>query len=152
MASTGRWRAPRPLLGGKGRGSANRWSLAALALAVCASVALLFLPIYTQGHESSQTDAAGHVTNSSASSSETLLEGDGSGEAAILLVVPIVIAAAPGLLKSHARIRMVRTLAALMLLPILPIGYFTIGGFYMPSAVAMFIAATRRDARVDEHG
>ncbi len=47
---------------------------------------------------------------------------------------------------------MVRTVAALMLLPILPIGYFTIGGFYLPSAGAMFIAATRRDARLADHG
>ncbi len=131
--------------------SANRWSVAALALALCASVALLFLPIYTQGHESSQTDAAGHVTYSSASSSASLFEAEGFGRIAILLAVPILIAAAPVLLKSHARIRMVRTVAALMLLPILPIGYFTIGGFYLPSAVAMFIAASRRDARVDGH-
>lgn len=132
--------------------SANRWSVVALALALCASAALLVLPIYTQGHESSRTDAAGHITRSSASSSETLLHARGFGWIAILLAVPIVITAAPVPLKRHPRIRALRTVAAFMILPILPVGYFTIGGFYLPSAVAMFIAATRRDHRAHERG
>jgi len=79
-------------------------------------------------------------------------EGEGVGWIAIMLAVPLVITAAPVLLKGHRRIRTVRTVAALMLLPILPIGYFTIGGFYLPSAIAMSIAATRRDPPVDGQG
>ncbi len=63
-----------------GARSAHRWSVAALALALCASVALLLLPTYTQGYESSQTDATGRVTHSSASSSKRLFEAEGFGD------------------------------------------------------------------------
>lgn len=124
--------------------SADRWSVAAFVLALCGSVALLVLPIYTRGSESSVTNAAGKITRTSASSKETLLQGEGFGWIAIL-AVPIVITAAPMLLRDRPRIRPVRTLAAVILLLILPSGYFTIGGFYL-SAVAMLMAATRRDA------
>jgi hypothetical protein len=131
--------------------SAHRWSVAAFVLALCASIALLVLPICEQGSESSVTDAAGEVTRASASTQETLLQADGFGWIAIL-AVPVVVTALPLLLSGNARIRTLRIIVAIVLLLILPIGYFTIGGFYLPSAVAMLIAATRPDARRPQAG
>jgi hypothetical protein len=123
---------------------AERWTVAACVLALCASVALLVLPIYARTTESAVTDATGEVTHTSTSSNETLLQGEGVGSIAILLL-PVVIAAVPVVLKNDTRIRVWRTITAILLLLIVPIGYFTVGGFYLPSAVAMLIAATRRD-------
>ena len=75
--------------------------------------------------------------------SQTLLEADGSG-LVLLLLLPILITAVPVLLRNHAQVRTARVLAAIALLPILLTGYFTIGGFYLPSELAMLGALRRK--------
>jgi len=75
---------------------------------------------------------------------QTLLQADGWWGALILLA-PIVLAGMPVLLRNHRHVRAWRAGAAFLLLPLLPYDYFVAGGFYVPSFVAMAIAASRRD-------
>lgn len=120
------------------------WSITSLALAVCASAALLVLPIYPSGY-SQTTQVSGHdtKTTSEVSNYETLLQDGDTLVVLAMLLVPIVITAVPVLLRRHPRATASRVIAFGLLLLVLPNGYFTIGGFYLPSAIAMFVAAIR---------
>jgi hypothetical protein len=56
--------------------------------------------------------------------------------------VPVVITAARAA-REATRDPDARAVAAIVLLVIMPIGYFTVGGFYRPGADAVVIAASR---------
>ena len=68
----------------------------------------------------------------------------------MLLVLPVVITLVPVLLRNHSGVHAARVLAAIALIPFLPIGYFTIGGLYLPSEIAL-LAALRRKEADEEH-
>ena len=119
-----------------------RWSIASLALAVCGAAALLIVPTSTTGSETVVVGGreVSHVTNDS---SETLLQAGPLGYALLLLLVPIALTALPLLLRRHWWVDHVRGLALLLLVFILPAGFFGQGGFYLPSAIAMLGALLR---------
>ncbi len=97
------------------------WSVAGLVLAVAGSLFSL-----------------GYVSNA-----EHLSPGHGLVLAAILLA-PIMISAAPVVLRSGRRTRDARTLAAIVYVPTLPFTYLVGGAIFLPSFVCTAVAALRR--------
>lgn len=120
-----------------------RWSIASLALAVIASLALVFIPLLTPGFD--LPEKAGPATPTLAPARETVIDSAGVA-GALLLLWPIAVTAIPYRLRHRAGVRGYRALATLLLLPLLPIGSFAVGGFYVPSAFAMAVASLRRRA------
>ena len=106
-------------------------ALAAVALAVVAGLGLAFYPVY-QG-ESQTVSSSGAVTSSS--DGTTLLDENGSW-VALLLCVPVVLAA----LGLWGAIRGRKTLAwvsAGVLLAFCVVGGFSIGLFYLPAGLSL---------------
>lgn len=118
-----------------------RWSIASLVLAITASIALLFIPLLMPGFD--LPEALGPATPALAPARQTVIESAGWGGVLVLLW-PIVITALPLRLRDRPGVRGYRAIATLLLLPLLPIGSFAVGGFYVPSALAMAIASIRR--------
>lgn len=128
------------------RSRADTRSNVALGLAVCASAVLLVAPVFT-GETLMSAGSDGHVVTRT-SGSETLLQGDVAG-GLIMLGVALAIAAIPVLLRRHRSAGSVRVAAAVLMMFVLPWGYFTIGVFYLPAFIAM-LAAVAADGR-DRH-
>jgi hypothetical protein len=118
-----------------------RWSIASLALAVLASLALVFIPLVTPGID--LPEKSGPVTPTLAPARQTVIDSAGVA-GALLLLWPVAVTAMPFLMRHRAGVRGFRALATVLLLPLLPIGAFAVGGFYVPSVFAMAIASVRR--------
>lgn len=118
-----------------------RWSIASLALAVTASLALAFIPLVTPSVDVPQKP--GPTTPTLAPTRETVIDSAGVGGALVLLW-PIAVGAAVFRLRRRAEIRGFRAIATILLLPLLPIGSFAVGGFYVPSAFSMALSSVRR--------
>ncbi len=102
-----------------------RLSTLAFFLAIAAAAFVLVYPLYS--------DFAGHY--------KTLIEMNGLW-VIIPVMVPVVIAVTPVLF----RIQMIRIIATVLLGAFAFIGGFTIGFFYLPSAVVMLLAACVDDS------
>ena len=112
--------------------------VAPLVLAVAATVALLVVPT---GREASGGGSPAGVTASGTRSS-TLVQSDG-WTVLLPLAVPVLLAAAPTVLR-RPRARRAALLAAGVLLPVFVIlAAASIGLFYAPAALAMVVAAIR---------
>ncbi len=118
-----------------------RWSVASLVLAVLASVALVFVPLLTPGFD--LPEKSGPATPTLAPPRETVLDSAGAA-GALLLLWPVAVTATVYRLRHRPGVRGYRALATLLLLPLLPIGSFAVGGFYVPSTFAMAVASIRR--------
>jgi hypothetical protein len=118
-----------------------RWSVASLVLAVLASLALVFIPVVTPGFD--LPDKAGPTTPTLAPAQETVIDSAGVA-GALLLLWPVAVTAMPFRLRRRPGVRGSRAVATLLLLPLLPIGSFAIGGFYFPSVFAMAVSSVRR--------
>jgi hypothetical protein len=114
----------------------RRWALASLLLAVVVSAGFLVVPVHESG---CMDDAfAGDGSCTSGNTRTTLLEEEGS-RILWIAAVPVVLAAVGALLRWHvARLFVAVALGAFVVL-----GAFSIGGSYIPSAVAMAIAARK---------
>jgi hypothetical protein len=118
-----------------------RWSIASLALALLASLALVFIPLVTPGID--LPEKSGPATPTLATARETVI--DSAGVAGVLLLLwPVAVTALPFRMRQRAGVRGFRALATILLLPLLPVGAFAVGGFYVPSVFAMAVASIRR--------
>lgn len=129
----------------------DRAALVGLLLALVASLVLLFAPTGTSVSACSRTvNGSPNVRSQPVQqpcgtrvSHPSLVQSQGWG-VAIPLAVPVAIAAA-GLAVQRTRLRRPGSIVAGILLSILVVlGAFSIGIFYLPAAVAMFLAADQR--------
>lgn len=107
-------------------------TLISLFLALAASCLLLVMPTYNG--ETHSTDAKGHMTVTRTQA--TLLQVNGRS-ALISLGIPVLIALIPVLIPKRG----VSIGAAILLSVFAILGGFTIGLFYVPSAITMIVAA-----------
>jgi hypothetical protein len=114
----------------------TRLTEVSFGLAVVAAVILLVLPIYA-GFEGSRATHA------------TLLEMSGT-YALLVVMFPVAVSLLPLLVRK----RPLRITAALLMGAFALIGSFTIGLFYLPAAIVMFLAAGTHDCpsvRTEKH-
>jgi hypothetical protein len=124
-------------------GSAARVVAAvSLALAITAAVALLFM----SSGERCISRAGSGQPETTVCSSTTLLESQGSGVIGIL-IVPVALAGVPVLAGRHRNARALRAICAAVLLGFVLLGLFSIGLFFVPSMLAMVVAASLEDRR-----
>ena len=100
--------------------------VAACGAAAAASFALLVLPVYGE----SASDAGEHGA--------TLIAVNGAW-GLIWLVLPIVVAALPLLVRRRIALR----IAAVLVLGFALVAGFSIGDFYLPAGLLLMVAATR---------
>ncbi|UUT35940.1 hypothetical protein [Microbacterium elymi] len=101
------------------------------ALTLAAGVALCFLPAF----QSVTSDSDGHQ----ATRTQTLLQMQGSAYL-LVLVIPVLIAAVPLLLRGRAW-RVSSIVAAVLLGVFALVGALSIGVFYLPAAIVEVVAA-----------
>ena len=119
--------------------TSRRWALGSLVFTVVVSAAFLLVPSYESGCTGDAFGADGSCTDGVIRT--TRLEEKGPGVVWVLSV-PVVLAAIGTLLRPRgARVAVAVTLGALSLLL-----SFSIGGAYIPSVVAMAIAAAKSDS------
>ena len=108
--------------------TASRFSLLAFAAAVAAALIVLFAPLYM----SCGSDTACH--------GDSALTVNG-GWILVVVFVPVVLALVPVLIRH----RVARAVAAVMLWIGCVVALLSVGIFFVPAAILMTIAATRRD-------
>jgi hypothetical protein len=108
---------------------ATLFSLLAFGAAVVAAVIVVFAPTYS----SCDSDAACHGASAFAVNGWWIF---------VVVSVPVVLALIPVLI--HRKV--VRAVAAIMLWICCVVALFSVGIFFVPAAILMTIAATRRDA------
>ena len=121
-------------------------ALAALSLAVAASLGLAFYPVY-QG-ESETVSSSGVVTSST--DSATLIDENGTW-AAVLLCVPVGLAVL-GLWGALRRRKALVWIFGGVLLAFCVLGGFSIGLFYLPAGLLLLLAAGLTEGERAETG
>jgi hypothetical protein len=117
----------------------NRQNLAvsvALLLGLVATIWLLFAPSYAW---SSESQTSGAVTSSRTTGTGTLLDANGFS-ALIPLLVPMVLLAAAAVGQRSAARRAITLAAAIVLTAFVVIASFSIGLFFLPAAVTLWLA------------
>ena len=109
----------------------------AVALALLPSLALIVVPVYT-GFAERVAENGGHVGTSAASG--TLMETNGPW-ALLPVVLPFAITAMPLTVRASRHRRSITRVAAVLLTVFVVQGSFSIGLLYLPSAVALWVAA-----------
>lgn len=122
--------------------------LVALLLAVAASSFLALVPVYSGAATSTSSDGTVTTTQQTA----TLLEVNGPGALAVLLV-PVLLTAVPALWFGRGRTPAAVVGTALLALGCVA-GLLTVGVFYLPALVAagLAFAARTRSARPEKPG
>lgn len=133
-------------------------AIASFALAALASVAFVFLPVIGGQERSGGLSAeSGRVTiGPSGSPAAQSAEGDSSGSTLPerqglgivgVLAIPVVISGVAAALSGVRQRRVVQGVAAALLVGWVLLGLASVGLFYVPSALAMVIAARLPSAR-----
>jgi hypothetical protein len=126
--------------GARPRGPAQFAVLVAALLSAGASLLLLWLPINQGLTQSMRLRADGPSRGTTFQTEATLLETNGAG-VAVLLVLPVVIATFPLLLRGHRGWRAAVWASAGVLCMFSLFTGFSIGAFYSPSVLALGVAA-----------
>jgi hypothetical protein len=108
----------------------------AVLLGLVATIWLLLAPSYAW---SSESQAAGGVTSSRAIGTGTLLDANGLS-ALIPLLVPMVLLGAAAVGRRSAARRAITLAAAIVLTAFVGVASFSIGLFFLPAAVALWVA------------
>jgi hypothetical protein len=124
----------------------RRWNLLAALLAAGASLLLLWLPVYATTSASHSIGPNGVESSTSAGSGATLLEVNGV-RALTPLLTPVALAGAPLLVPGGSTRRMATYVCAAALVVFVILAGFSIGMFYMPSAIAMVLAVAQQTRR-----
>ena len=122
------------------RGPAHLAVLIAALLSAGASLLLLWLPIYEARSQSTRVGPDASSLETAFQTKLTLLETNGAG-VALLLAVPVAIAAFPLVLRGHRGWRGAVWASAGLLCMFFLLTGFSIGAFYWPSVVALGVAA-----------
>ncbi|MDP1860073.1 MAG: hypothetical protein Q8K82_15465 [Gemmatimonadaceae bacterium] len=109
----------------------------AVALALLPSLVLFIVPIYA-GYTEHVTESGGLIGASTAGS--TLVQANGL-RAVLPLVLPLVLTVTPLVLRASRFRRSITRVAAVLLTVFVVLGSFSIGLLYLPSAVALWVAA-----------
>jgi MFS family permease len=115
------------------RDAGRPWLVAAVLLAVAATLILMFLPLVSVDTEPGGT------------SRQSLVEQEGWAIAAVL-AVPVLVAAVPWLASARHRRWVTIGSAALLTAGVL-VSLASVGMFYLPSAAALVVAAVRAPGR-----
>lgn len=118
------------------------WIAAVLSLvaAVAASLVLLLLPVVAVHGKTVVYDTDGTLLTGTIHRDETLVENQG-WMVVTALVIPIVFAALPVMAGRRGRFRWMRAVSAVLLTIFVLLTGFSIGLFYLPSALAMIVSA-----------
>jgi hypothetical protein len=119
-------------------GRPERWSFVALVLSIL-PVAVAWLPLATE----TTTDSSGITTTSHPS----LIDNEGRSVLLVLLV-PVVIAVIPVLLRHRPVAQAARTAAVVLMGIGVLLALLSIGIFYVPALVALGVAAATGRRRV----
>jgi hypothetical protein len=119
--------------------SENCAAITSIAMAVVVSAVLLFVPVYTEETITGETSSERTFINEPVRHHLTLLQVN-HASALVALEVPTLIACLP-LLFRRSRWRALVEASTATLLTAFSLIPFTIGFFYLPSAVAMLVAA-----------
>ncbi len=123
----------------RARKDGRRGILVATLLAAGASVLLLWLPVYATETVVTSTGPKGVESAVSVAAKATLLEANGPG-ALPPLVIPIALVAVPLLVTEGSKRRVATYAGAGALVLFVVLTGFSIGMFYIPSAIAMLFA------------
>lgn len=108
----------------------------AVLLGLIATIWLLFAPSYAW---SSESQTAGGVTSSRATGTSTLIDANGLS-ALIPVLVPLVLLGAAAVGRRSAARRAITLAAAIVLTAFVMVASFSIGLFFLPAAVALWVA------------
>jgi hypothetical protein len=112
----------------------------ATLLAGSGSLLLLWLPVYGAATESSSTGPDGIQVLTGTASSATLLEVNGP-RIGMVLLVPLLLTGVPLVVPGRRGSVMATVLSALALSALVVLTGFSIGLFYLPSALALVVGA-----------
>jgi hypothetical protein len=115
-------------------------------LAAGASLLLLWLPVYATLSASHSLGPNGVESSTSAGRNATLLEVNGV-RALIPLLIPVALALAPLLVPGASTRRMATCICAAALAVFVILAGFSIGMLYIPSAIALVLAAAQQTRR-----
>ncbi|MGQ0679764.1 MAG: hypothetical protein ACT4OM_08955 [Actinomycetota bacterium] len=121
--------------------SGRRLNLLAVALAVATAFVLILVPLGTEKARSVNLDGSERVEVSEVRFT-TLAGQEGIGSLPIL-ITPVAISAAPLATGNTGRQRRWRRGCAALLTGLCPLSGFSVGVFYVPTAAAMWWAASR---------
>lgn len=114
-------------------------ALISLVLAMAGTACLLLLPVVTEVGGSIMMGARRGVLETSTVRHKTLIESQG-WSAAVVLLIPVALAAAPVMLHQTRYRRTASAVNALLLTIFVVLTGFSIGVFYVPAAAAMVAA------------
>lgn len=114
--------------------------LMAAALAMAASLLLLWLPVYQRAAQATSLEPLGARAGARSGTHATLLEMNGPW-AVVVLLIPIAVATGPLLLLRSVPWRAAVFVSAVLLSSLVVLSGFSVGVFYGPSALALGIAA-----------
>lgn len=121
--------------------SDDKFVVASFGLAVLAFVLLLFVPVVQE--ESGHGSVVNNVSSETVTkSNKTLVDQLGKG-IAVALAIPVLISAVPLFLQRTPARKLSQRLAAGLLVIGVMLGAASVGMFYIPSALAMVVAAAR---------
>lgn len=116
-------------------------NVVAFVLALISSLLLLVIPLYNSVGSSAVTDGSGNAPSITTKVSQTtLLEENGPG-VLVILGAPVLVTLLPLLVRRERR-RSLLFVAAGLLTALCILTGFSIGLFFVPTAVAMWIAAS----------
>ncbi|MGH2374892.1 MAG: hypothetical protein ACRDIC_15695 [bacterium] len=118
----------------------RRGVILATLLAGGASLLLVWLPLYATATNSYSIGPDGGGVSTSSVGRATLLDVNGAG-ALVGLVLPLALAVASLLVPGTRWVRVATGLSAAALVGFVVLSGFSIGLFYVPSAIAMVVAA-----------
>jgi hypothetical protein len=122
------------------RSPSRRALVLATLLAGSASLLLLWLPVYGTATGSVSPGPDGTQVSTGTASSATLLEVNGPGIGVVLLV-PLLLTGGPLVVPGRRGSAVATGLSALALTALVILTGFSIGLFYLPSALALLIGA-----------
>lgn len=123
-------------------------NVAALVLALTASLLLLVVPVYSSVGGSAVVDGSGENQSITMESSKTTLLEENGRAVLMVLSVPVLITLTPLLTRGRSHRRAWLLASAITLTVLCVLAGFSIGLLYLPAAVALWIA-TALSGRAD---
>jgi hypothetical protein len=116
-------------------------NVVAFLLALAASVLLLVVPVYNSERSSTLTDGSRRTQPVTTTVSRSTLLQENGPAVLVTLSVPLLVTVVPLLPRGTARRGAWRLASALVLTVLCILAGFSIGLFYLPAAVALWVAA-----------
>ena len=121
--------------------TARKFTIGAFIAALLLGAVAAFAPLASTGSSSAVMDAGGKIVRTTSGPTSVSLVSSQGLWVLVVVAVPIAITLLPVLVPRRG----VRTAAAALLWTACLLGIFSVGLFFLPSAVLMTVAATRPD-------